>query len=72
MLTAAKIRFPSFGDRRIAYALSGDGPPLVAAAWWLSHLELEWQDESCRRDWRDARDRARSAGRTSASNSQQI
>jgi pimeloyl-ACP methyl ester carboxylesterase/DNA-binding CsgD family transcriptional regulator len=51
MSTAGQIRFLPFGDRRIAYALSGDGPPLVAAAWWLSHLELDWQDESFRRFW---------------------
>jgi pimeloyl-ACP methyl ester carboxylesterase/DNA-binding CsgD family transcriptional regulator len=51
MLTAAQIRFLRFADRRIAYALSGDGPPLVAAAWWLSHLELDWRDESFRRFW---------------------
>src|SRR6516165_322559 len=54
MLTAAKIRFPSFGDRRIAYALSGDGPPLVAAAWWVSHLELDWHDQAVRRFWEAA------------------
>src|SRR3954453_10661352 len=51
MATAAKIRFLPFGDRRIAYAVSGDGPPLVAAAWWISHLELDWQDEPFRRFW---------------------
>ena len=27
---------------RIAYAHVGDGPPLVKAANWLSHLELDW------------------------------
>ncbi|MER9677337.1 alpha/beta fold hydrolase [Mesorhizobium sp. M0208] len=27
---------------RLAYALSGQGPPLVRAAHWMSHLELEW------------------------------
>jgi pimeloyl-ACP methyl ester carboxylesterase/DNA-binding winged helix-turn-helix (wHTH) protein len=27
---------------RLAYALLGDGPPLVKAANWLSHLELDW------------------------------
>jgi DNA-binding CsgD family transcriptional regulator len=27
----------------IAYALSGQGPPLVKAANWLSHLEYDWQ-----------------------------
>jgi pimeloyl-ACP methyl ester carboxylesterase/DNA-binding CsgD family transcriptional regulator len=51
MLTAPKIRFVPFRDRRVAYALSGDGPPLVAAAWWVSHLELDWQDEPFRRFW---------------------
>ena len=28
---------------RIAYASSGSGPPLVKAANWLTHLDLEWQ-----------------------------
>lgn len=28
---------------RLAYAVSGDGPPLVKAANWLSHLEFDWQ-----------------------------
>src|SRR5262245_9585859 len=27
---------------RIAYALSGSGPPLVYVSGWLSHLELSW------------------------------
>ncbi|MES0028953.1 alpha/beta fold hydrolase [Mesorhizobium sp. M0040] len=27
---------------RLAYSLSGQGPPLVRAAHWMSHLELEW------------------------------
>ncbi len=31
--------------------MSGDGPPLVAPAWWVSHLELDWQDEPFRRFW---------------------
>ena len=51
MLTAEQIRFLPFGDRRVAYALSGDGPPLVAAAWWVSHLELDWRDDAFRRFW---------------------
>ena len=29
---------------RIAYALSGSGPPLVKAANWLTHLDLEWDN----------------------------
>jgi pimeloyl-ACP methyl ester carboxylesterase/DNA-binding winged helix-turn-helix (wHTH) protein len=28
---------------RIAYATSGSGPPLVKAANWFTHLDLEWQ-----------------------------
>jgi len=28
---------------RLAYARSGSGPPLVKAANWLSHLELDWR-----------------------------
>lgn len=51
MSRAEQIRFLSFGDRRVAYALSGEGPPLVAAAWWVSHLELDWHDEAFRRFW---------------------
>jgi pimeloyl-ACP methyl ester carboxylesterase/DNA-binding CsgD family transcriptional regulator len=51
MSVAEQIRFLPFGDRRIAYALHGDGPPLVAAAWWLSHLELDWRDQAVRRFW---------------------
>lgn len=27
---------------RLAYALSGQGPPLVRAAHWMSHLERDW------------------------------
>ncbi len=30
---------------RLAFAKFGDGPPIVKAANWLSHLELEWQGE---------------------------
>jgi pimeloyl-ACP methyl ester carboxylesterase/DNA-binding winged helix-turn-helix (wHTH) protein len=37
------IRFArSSHDARIAFARSGDGPPLVRAGHWLSHLELDW------------------------------
>jgi pimeloyl-ACP methyl ester carboxylesterase len=28
---------------RIAFATTGEGPPLVKAANWLNHLELDWQ-----------------------------
>jgi pimeloyl-ACP methyl ester carboxylesterase/DNA-binding CsgD family transcriptional regulator len=37
-----QIRFcKSFDGTRIAYAVSGDGPPLVRAPHWLTHLEYE-------------------------------
>ena len=39
-----QIRFcKSFDGARIAYAVSGKGPPLVKAQHWLTHLEYEWQ-----------------------------
>jgi pimeloyl-ACP methyl ester carboxylesterase len=28
----------------IAYAVQGKGPALVVPAWWVSHLELDWQN----------------------------
>jgi pimeloyl-ACP methyl ester carboxylesterase/DNA-binding CsgD family transcriptional regulator len=39
-----EIRFTEVGDRRIAWARSGVGPPLVFCGWWMSHLELNWRD----------------------------
>jgi eukaryotic-like serine/threonine-protein kinase len=39
-----QIRFCTSSDgASIAYATVGDGPPLVKAANWLSHLEFDWQ-----------------------------
>ncbi len=38
------IRFAGERGRRIAWAQSGDGPPLLFAGWWMSHLELNWRD----------------------------
>ena len=39
-----QIRFcRSFDGTRIAYAVTGEGPPLVKAQHWLTHLEYEWQ-----------------------------
>jgi DNA-binding winged helix-turn-helix (wHTH) protein len=39
-----EIHFCTASDGvRIAYALAGQGPPLVKAANWLNHLEYDWQ-----------------------------
>jgi pimeloyl-ACP methyl ester carboxylesterase len=39
-----RVQFCRAGDgARLAYAFLGEGPPLVKAAHWLSHLELDWQ-----------------------------
>lgn len=51
MLGKSEIRFLPHGDRRVAYEIRGDGPPLVAPAWWVSHLEIDWQNADFRRFW---------------------
>ena len=51
MLDKSEIRFLPVGARRLAYEVRGDGPPLVAPAWWVSHLELDWQSPDVRRFW---------------------
>jgi len=39
-----EIRYTTTADGvRIAWASSGDGPPLVKAANWLNHLEFDWE-----------------------------
>jgi pimeloyl-ACP methyl ester carboxylesterase/DNA-binding CsgD family transcriptional regulator len=48
---SSAIRFLRFAGRRVAYAVTGDGPPLVAPAWWVSHLELDWQLDAFRELW---------------------
>lgn len=41
--SAQDIRFCRAADgTMLAYATSGDGPPLVKAANWLTHLEYDW------------------------------
>jgi pimeloyl-ACP methyl ester carboxylesterase/DNA-binding winged helix-turn-helix (wHTH) protein len=43
-LPEQEIRFSTTGDgTRLAYAISGGGPPLVKAANWLSHLGYDWE-----------------------------
>jgi pimeloyl-ACP methyl ester carboxylesterase/DNA-binding winged helix-turn-helix (wHTH) protein len=45
------IRFCMTGEgARLAYATMGEGPPLVKAANWLSHLDYDWQS-SVWRHW---------------------
>jgi len=51
MTNEGAIRFLRFAGRRVAYAVTGDGPPLVAPAWWVSHLELDWADSTFRGLW---------------------
>ena len=51
MLGKSEIRFLPHGGRRVAYEIRGDGPPLVAPAWWVSHLEIDWQSADFRRFW---------------------
>lgn len=46
-----EIRFLPFAGRRVAYAVTGHGPALVAPAWWISHLELDWADPAFRTFW---------------------
>lgn len=51
---AQHIRFCTARDGvRLAYAVGGEGPPLVRTATWLSHLEYEWQNP-IRRPTREA------------------
>jgi len=39
-----EVRFCTASDGgRIAYATHGQGPPLVRAATWLTHLEFDWE-----------------------------
>jgi pimeloyl-ACP methyl ester carboxylesterase/DNA-binding CsgD family transcriptional regulator len=51
MFDESEIRFLPRGARRVAYEVRGDGPTLVAPAWWVSHLELDWQSPNIRRFW---------------------
>ncbi len=52
------IRFCTASDGvKLAYATSGEGPPLVMSATWLTHLEYQWQSLAWR-PWLDAFSRA--------------
>src|ERR1700752_3959220 len=40
----ASIRFTTASDGvRLAYAISGNGPPLFRVPTWFSHLEHDWE-----------------------------
>ena len=48
------IRFCTTADGvRIAYSVMGDGPPIMQAANWMSHLQLDWESP-IRRPWIEA------------------
>jgi class 3 adenylate cyclase len=45
-----QVKFCKTGDgTRIAYAVVGEGPPLVIASPWVSHLQFEWDHPNPRR-----------------------
>jgi pimeloyl-ACP methyl ester carboxylesterase/DNA-binding CsgD family transcriptional regulator len=49
-----KIKFCTTRDgAKLAYALSGDGPPIVMSATWLTHLEHQWHSMAWR-PWLEA------------------
>lgn len=37
-----QIRFCRVGDHNVAYAVIGDGPPLLVPGTWIGHLEHDW------------------------------
>jgi hypothetical protein len=43
-----RIGFFDFEGRKVAYSLVGEGPLLVFPPWWISHIELEWQQPGFR------------------------
>ncbi len=47
--TSPTIKFLTKSNgERVAYAVHGKGPYLVLPAWWVSHLELDWELPSYR------------------------
>lgn len=47
-MSEQSIRFVQVDGRRVAWAMAGEGPPLVIGGWWMSHLELNWRDPGFR------------------------
>lgn len=53
-MSAPHIRYcRSFDGAEIAYAVSGDGPPVLLLPSWLTHLEAQWRSVAWR-PWLDA------------------
>jgi DNA-binding SARP family transcriptional activator/pimeloyl-ACP methyl ester carboxylesterase len=51
-LATQSIRFCTTVDGvRLAYAVSGQGPPLVKASNWLTHLDYDWESTVWRHWW---------------------
>jgi pimeloyl-ACP methyl ester carboxylesterase len=48
-MAAQQTGFFRFDGRRIAYAVVGDGPPLVLPAWWVSNVAEDWKRDNFRR-----------------------
>jgi pimeloyl-ACP methyl ester carboxylesterase/DNA-binding SARP family transcriptional activator len=44
-------------DVRLAYAVSGSGPPLVKASNWLTHLDHDWENPVWRHWWQTLSER---------------
>ena len=43
------IRFcQASGGERLAYATDGEGPAIVFPAWWISHVEKDWEHDRFR------------------------
>jgi pimeloyl-ACP methyl ester carboxylesterase/DNA-binding CsgD family transcriptional regulator len=39
-----RVQHATADGRPVAYAVTGEGPPLVIGGWWSSHLALDWQN----------------------------
>jgi pimeloyl-ACP methyl ester carboxylesterase/DNA-binding CsgD family transcriptional regulator len=53
---AVAVQFLDWRGRRVAYDVTGDGPLLVAPAWWVSNLEADATEDRYTRFWRSAGD----------------
>ncbi|MGH3704070.1 MAG: hypothetical protein ACRDT9_05515, partial [Agromyces sp.] len=42
------VHYAEFDGAPVAWAATGDGPPLVVTGWWCSHLRLNWADAGFR------------------------